>query len=72
MSGNVVVADRVNNRIMVFDQLGGFVRKWGGPGAGDLQFNDPYGVAVDLSVVAKLPRRRSFRPRARRPQDGSR
>jgi uncharacterized protein (TIGR03663 family) len=54
--GNVYVADSGNNRIVVFDPDGGFVREWGSTckldtgegcvngGAG--QFNEPWGIAV--------------------------
>jgi hypothetical protein len=55
----VYVADRLNNRVEVFDSTGGFVNKWGKlssgnpplpvSGTGSGEFNSPYGVAVDTS-----------------------
>ena len=48
-SGNVFVADQLNNRIQVFDNTGTFLTTWGSLGSGDGQFNDPAGVAVDGS-----------------------
>jgi sugar lactone lactonase YvrE len=44
-SGNVYVADVLNNRIQKFTSGGVFLTLWGG--LGDGQFNYPYGVAVD-------------------------
>ncbi len=48
-SGNIVVADRVNHRIQVFDSSGSFLTKFGSFGSGDGQFSAPLGVAVDPS-----------------------
>jgi sugar lactone lactonase YvrE len=48
-SGNVYVADSVNNRIQKFDVDGVFITKWGSVGDGDGQFSSPEGVAVDSS-----------------------
>lgn len=45
--GHIVVADRSNNRIQIYNQDGVFVRRFGGPGAGPGQFDRPAGVAVD-------------------------
>ena len=51
--GNVYVADTDNNRIVKFTAAGRFLAAWGAaggtgaPGAGDGEFNDPRGVAVD-------------------------
>ncbi len=61
-SGNVFVADTINNRVQKF-QLSNpcptgtkqivsgicFVTKWGSQGTADGQFNYPYGIAVDSS-----------------------
>ena len=61
-SGNVFVADTINNRIQKF-QLSNpcpagttqvvsgvcFVTTWGSQGTADGQFNYPYGIAVDSS-----------------------
>lgn len=46
-SGNLVVADTLNNRIQVFDARGTFLRKWGSSGSEDGQFSGPYDVAFD-------------------------
>ncbi len=43
----VYVADRVNNRIQVFDSAGNFLRKFGSKGSADGQFDAPTGIAVD-------------------------
>ncbi len=48
-SGNVYVADILNNRIQKFDSRGNFLLKWGAYGFGDGQFRDPTDVAVDSS-----------------------
>ena len=45
--GNIVVADRSNNRIQVFDQKGKFIRKFGSAGFRNGQFDRPAGVCVD-------------------------
>ena len=46
-SDNVYVVDSGNNRIQKFDPDGTFITKWGSPGSGDGQFNQPVGVATD-------------------------
>ena len=38
---------RTNNRIQVFDSNGNFITKFGTPGTGNGQFNQPVGVAVN-------------------------
>ncbi len=53
-SGNVFVADGSfffpgNNRIQKFTNAGSFLTKWGSPGSGDGQFDQPQGIAVDGS-----------------------
>jgi len=48
-SGNIYVADTLNNRLQKFTSGGGFVAAWGSFGYGDGQFNAPTGVAVDAS-----------------------
>lgn len=45
--GNIVVADRSNNRIQVFKPDGTFLHKFGSSGVRCGQFNRPAGVAVD-------------------------
>ena len=45
--GNIIVADRSNNRIMVYSEDGSCLRKFGTSGTGPVQFNRPAGVAVD-------------------------
>lgn len=49
--GNLYVLDSGNHRVVVFDQNGELLRTWGGPGAGDGQFNEPWGIAVDEEFV---------------------
>ncbi len=46
-TGNVFVADWINNRIQVFDSSGTFITKFGTLGSGNGQFNQPVGVAVN-------------------------
>ena len=46
-SGNVYIADFMNNRIQKFDSEGNFITKWGTPGTGDGQFYQPTGITVD-------------------------
>lgn len=45
--GNIIVADRSNNRIQVFHQDGTFLHKFGEHGTAPGQFDRPAGVAVD-------------------------
>jgi uncharacterized repeat protein (TIGR01451 family) len=46
-SGNVYVADTLNDRIQKFDNNGTYLLQWGSGGAGNGTFYSPYGVAVD-------------------------
>ncbi|KAF2884307.1 hypothetical protein ILUMI_21869 [Ignelater luminosus] len=46
-AGNIIVADRSNNRIQVFRANGIFSHKFGSQGTGPGQFDRPAGVAVD-------------------------
>ncbi|XP_031356580.1 E3 ubiquitin-protein ligase TRIM71 isoform X2 [Photinus pyralis] len=46
-NGNIIVADRSNNRIQVFRPNGSFSHKFGTQGTGAGQFDRPAGVAVD-------------------------
>ena len=48
-SGNIYVADFINNRIQKFNSTGVFVSKFGSGGSGDGQFGVPVGIAVDSS-----------------------
>jgi DNA-binding beta-propeller fold protein YncE len=51
-SEHVYVSDQWNHRVQIFSREdGAFVRKWGGNGHGDGQFQHPYGVAVDSEHV---------------------
>jgi DNA-binding beta-propeller fold protein YncE len=45
------VCDCFNNRVVVFNLDGSFVRQWGSVGSGDGQFNLPYGVVVNGDEV---------------------
>lgn len=47
--GNIIVADRSNNRIQMFKSDGTFLRKFGEHGSEPGQFDRPAGVAVNLS-----------------------
>ncbi|XP_011302917.1 E3 ubiquitin-protein ligase TRIM71 isoform X2 [Fopius arisanus] len=55
--GHIVVADRSNNRIQIWQENGTFVRRFGTLGTGPVQFDRPAGVAIDaekrLIVVDK-------------------
>jgi RTX calcium-binding nonapeptide repeat (4 copies)/NHL repeat len=48
-SGNVYVADWINDRVQKFAGWGGFGTKWGSTGSGPGEFAAPDGVAVDSS-----------------------
>ncbi|CAH1184660.1 unnamed protein product [Phyllotreta striolata] len=45
--GNIIVADRSNNRIQIFNSCGKFLYKFGVQGTGPGQFDRPAGVAVN-------------------------
>ncbi|HZD10483.1 MAG TPA: NHL repeat-containing protein, partial [Candidatus Binatia bacterium] len=49
--GNLYVLDSGNHRVLVFDQDGALLHTWGGPGEGEGQFNEPWGIAVDDEYV---------------------
>ena len=46
-SDRIVVADRINHRIQVFDSSGDFLFTFGGLGSGNGQFDLPIGIATD-------------------------
>lgn len=46
-NGNIIVADRSNNRIQIFDNNGKFVHKFGSAGSRNGQFDRPAGVTCD-------------------------
>jgi tripartite motif-containing protein 71 len=48
-SGNVWVADSVNNRVQEFNEKGEYVRQFGTKGSGAGQFIEPQGVAITAS-----------------------
>jgi DNA-binding beta-propeller fold protein YncE len=48
-SGNVYVADTLNDRVEKYDPSGNFLLKWGSTGTGDTQFRAPRGLAIDGS-----------------------
>ncbi|KAJ8923951.1 hypothetical protein NQ315_006727 [Exocentrus adspersus] len=45
--GHIIVADRSNNRIQVFDSKGKYLYKFGCPGTGPGQFDRPAGITVN-------------------------
>lgn len=45
--GNILVADRSNNRIQIFSKRGEFLRRFGSHGSENGQFDRPAGIAVD-------------------------
>ncbi|CAG9813228.1 unnamed protein product [Phaedon cochleariae] len=45
--GNIIVADRSNNRIQIFNASGKFIHKFGGQGTAPGQFDRPAGVAIN-------------------------
>ena len=47
--GNILVADAMNHRVVVFDPAGTVVRTIGSRGSGDNQLYEPSGVAVDAA-----------------------
>ncbi|RZC34830.1 NHL domain containing protein [Asbolus verrucosus] len=46
-SGHIIVSDRSNNRIQVFDSNGRFLYKFGKCGSGPAQFKTPAGITVN-------------------------
>ncbi|XP_068688110.1 E3 ubiquitin-protein ligase TRIM71-like [Montipora foliosa] len=46
-AGNVLVADRLNQRIQIFTGEGRYVSMFGGEGSLDSQFKDPWGLSLD-------------------------
>lgn len=48
-TGNIYVADMLNNRVEKFDSTGNFISTIGSVGSADGQFSDPTSVAVDKS-----------------------
>ncbi len=54
-SGNVYVADYVNDRIEVFDSSGVYVNQWGCKGTGTLQLHHALGVALDPMKMCTSP-----------------
>ncbi|XP_074644685.1 E3 ubiquitin-protein ligase TRIM71-like [Tubulanus polymorphus] len=45
--GHLVIADRSNNRVQIFNAEGVFLRKFGTPGSRNGQFDRPAGVEID-------------------------
>lgn len=45
--GNILIADRSNNRIQMFTKRGDFIRSFGSHGSENGQFDRPAGIAVD-------------------------
>lgn len=46
-SGNVMITDTGNNRIIEYTAEGDFVRQFGRKGSGTLEFNEPVGIATN-------------------------
>jgi DNA-binding beta-propeller fold protein YncE len=59
-TGNVYVADTMNDRIQIFDNTGKFLAKIGGHDA-DGQFDTPFGVATDAAGYVHVGDERNFR-----------
>ena len=49
-NGNIIIADRSNNRVQIFDKHGTFIRKFGSYGTRAGQFDRPAGVAYDAQL----------------------
>lgn len=45
--GNIIVADRTNHRIQIFDSIGNYSHKFGCHGTGPGQFDRPAGITID-------------------------
>ena len=45
-TGVIYVVDSSANKVVRFDSSGAFLSQWGSTGSGNLQFNNPHGVAV--------------------------
>ena len=62
-SGNVYVADTLNDRVQVFNVSGDFLAEWGAEGGGEGRFSKPDSIAVDgtgnVYVLARIHRRRA-------------
>jgi DNA-binding beta-propeller fold protein YncE len=46
-AGNIYVADRLNDRIQIFDDAGNYLRGFGSSGTGIGEFDNPFGLALD-------------------------
>jgi len=61
-SGDIYVADGYgNSRVVVFSRTGSYLREWGGPGAGEAQFNVPHGIALDSRGLVYVADRENAR-----------
>jgi hypothetical protein len=60
--GNVFVVDSDNYRVQKFSSAGAFLTKWGTQGAGNNQFDQPWGVAInsqdEVFVSERFPNNR--------------
>ncbi|XP_064641734.1 E3 ubiquitin-protein ligase TRIM71-like [Lineus longissimus] len=45
--GNIIIADRSNNRVQIFTSRGKFMHQFGSPGSRNGQFDRPAGVEID-------------------------
>ncbi len=46
-NGNIYVVDWENHQIQKFDSKGNFIKTWGKLGSDKIQFNRPFGIAID-------------------------
>ncbi|EJD76381.1 B-box zinc finger family protein [Loa loa] len=51
--GRIIVADRSNNRVQIFDKEGNFLHKFGSPGTRPGQFDRPAGITNEIVVADK-------------------
>jgi len=49
-SGNLWVVDKVNDRIEKFSSTGTFLAAYGSKGSGNLQFSEPWGIAISATT----------------------
>jgi len=47
LNGNIIVSDKNNHRIQIFDSNGKFISKFGSEGNGNGQFDKPWGITIN-------------------------